>query len=147
MKVTNVDTLSAYFDRLISERIKLYHFENRYVDKDKEIKHQRKVIKEIKIKILELFLESFEVERYSYLQEKRSFGEKRIKEVKKLINSVDDLSIADLDVGSAYYDQKETSSSPDKYMKNELKLRESNERRSSDKNKIDKSFKKIVEDL
>ena len=49
MKVTNVDTLSAYFDRLISERIKLYHFENRYVDKDKEIEHQRKVIKEIKL--------------------------------------------------------------------------------------------------
>ena len=28
MRITNVDTLSAFFDRLISERIKLYHFEN-----------------------------------------------------------------------------------------------------------------------
>ena len=145
MRVTNIDTLSALFDRLISERIKLYHFENRYTDKEKEIKHQKKVVREIKYKIEDLFIECVTQNEYEYLEEKRSFGEKRIKEVRRLINSADDLAVADLDVGAAYYDQKESNSSPDKYMNNELKLREANERRASVKNQIDATFKKIVE--
>lgn len=145
MRVTNIDTLSALFDRLISERIKLYHFENRYTDKEKEIKHQKSVIREIKYKIEDLFIECVTHNEYEYLEEKRSFGEKRIKEVRQLINSADDLAVADLDVGAAYYDQKESNSSPDKYMNNELKLREANERRASVKNQIDATFKKIVE--
>jgi len=145
VRVTNIDTLSALFDRLISERIKLYHFENRYTDKEKEIKHQKSVIREIKYKIEDLFIECVTHNEYEYLEEKRSFGEKRIKEVRQLINSADDLAVADLDVGAAYYDQKESNSSPDKYMNNELKLREANERRASVKNQIDATFKKIVE--
>jgi hypothetical protein len=145
VRVTNIDTLSALFDRLISERIKLYHFENRYTDKEKEIKHQKSVIREIKYKIEDLFIECVAHNEYEYLEEKRSFGEKRIKEVRQLINSADDLAVADLDVGAAYYDQKESNSSPDKYMNNELKLREANERRASVKNQIDATFKKIVE--
>jgi hypothetical protein len=144
MRITNIDTLSA-FDRLISERIKLYHFENRYTDKEKEIEHQKSVVKEIKNKIEDLFIECVTQNEYNYLEEKRSFGEKRIKEVRQLINSADDLAIADLDVGAAYYDQKETNSTPDKYMKNELKLREANERRATTKNRIDATFKNIVE--
>ncbi len=145
MRITNIDTLSALFDRLISERIKLYHFENRYTDKEKEIEHQKSVVKEIKNKIEDLFIECVTQNEYNYLEEKRSFGEKRIKEVRQLINSADDLAIADLDVGAAYYDQKETNSTPDKYMKNELKLREANERRATTKNRIDATFKNIVE--
>ena len=46
MRVTNIDTLSAYFDRLISERIKLYHFETKYQDQE-GINHQKKVVDEI----------------------------------------------------------------------------------------------------
>ena len=145
MRITNIDTLSALFDRLISERIKLYHFENRYTDKDKEIEHQKNVVKEIKNKITTLFTECLTQSEYQYLEEKRSFGEKRINEVKQLINAADNLAIADLDVGAAYYDQKETNTSPDKYMKNELKLREANERRASVKNQIDATFKNIAE--
>jgi len=145
MRITNIDTLSALFDRLISERIKLYHFENRYTDKEKEIEHQKSVVKEIKNKIEDLFIECVTQNEYNYLEEKRSFGEKRIKEVRQLINSADDLAIADLDVGAPYYDQKETNSTPDKYMKNELKLREANERRATTKNRIDATFKNIVE--
>jgi len=145
MRVTNIDTLSALFDRLISERIKLYHFENRYTDKDNEIEHQKTVVEQIKNKITTLFTECLSQHGYEYLEEKRSFGEKRISEVKQLINSAENLAIADLDVGAAYYDQKEVNSSPDKYMKNELKLREANERRASVKNQLDATFKNIVE--
>ena len=49
MRVTNVDSLSAYFDRLISEKIKWYFFDKD--GKEKEALHQEAVIKEIRIKI------------------------------------------------------------------------------------------------
>ena len=144
MRVTNIDTLSAYFDRLISEKIKLYHFESKYENKE-GVKHQKDVVEEIKLKISDLLVESFTNQEYDYISEKRTFGQERIDEVKKLIDNVEDLTQNDLDVGSAYYEQKEGNPTPQKYMDNELKLREANENRSISKNKIDKSFKKIVE--
>ena len=146
MRVTNVDTLSAYLDRLISERIKLYHFESKYQDKE-GVEHQQRVVDEIKSKIEDLIKGCFTSPyTYDYIDEKRTFGQERIDEVKKLIDNVEELTVNDLDVGSAYYEQKEGNSSPQKYMDNELKLREANENRSNSKNKIDESFKKIVED-
>ena len=44
--ITNIDTLSALLDRLISENIKLHFFKKDKIDEN--IKHQKKVIKEIK---------------------------------------------------------------------------------------------------
>ena len=61
-------------------------------------------------------------------------------------DNVEKLTVNDLDVGSAYYEQKEGNSSPQQYMDNELKLREANENRSASKNKIDKAFQNIVEE-
>ena len=52
MRITNIDTISALFDRLITEKIKLYFFEKQ--EKDIEAKHQKIVIGEIKIKLEEL---------------------------------------------------------------------------------------------
>ena len=144
MRITNIDTLSTFFDRLISERIKLYHFETKYED-EKSVEHQRNVVDAIKSKIEKLFVQSFSSFEYDYLEEKRTFGKERIEEVKKLINNVEELTVNDLDVGTAYYEQKEGNSSPQKYMDNELKLREANEKRSTSKNQIDESFKKVVE--
>ena len=53
MRVTNVDTLSAFIDRLISERIKLYHFETK-LDDEKSAQHQRDVVDAIKDKLEQL---------------------------------------------------------------------------------------------
>ena len=52
MYITNVDSLSALFDRLIAENIKLYFFtkENKTTDAE----HQNRVIFEIKKKLSEL---------------------------------------------------------------------------------------------
>ena len=144
MRVTNVDTISAYFDRLISEKIKLHHFESKYGNEE-GVKHQKNVVDEIKLKISDLLVESFMSKEYDYVGEKRTFGQERIDEVKKLIDNVEELTQNDLNVGAAYYEQKEGNSTPQKYMDNELKLREANENRSTSKNKIDESFKKIIE--
>ena len=50
MRVTNIDSLSAYFDRLISEKIKLYFFEKD--GKTDEALHQEAVVKEIRTKLV-----------------------------------------------------------------------------------------------
>ena len=76
MRVTNVDTLSAYLDRLITENIKLYFFnKDNLTDK---VEHQRKVIQELKLKISELLSESIENKSYDYIGEFRTFNENAI---------------------------------------------------------------------
>ena len=144
MRVTNVDTLSAFIDRLISERIKLYHFETK-LDDEKSAEHQRDVVDAIKDKIEVLFIQCMSSDEYEYIDEKRTFGQERIDEVKKLVDNIEELTINDLDVGAAYYEQQEGNATPQKYMDNELKLREANEKRSNSKNEIDKAFKGAVE--
>ena len=140
MRVTNIDTLSAFIDRLISERIKLYHFETK-LDDEKSAEHQRDVVDAIKNKLEQLFIQCMSSDEYEYVDEKRTFGEERIAEVKKLIDNMEELTVNDLDVGAAYYEQQEGNATPQQYMDNELKLSEANEKRSNSKNNIDKAFK------
>ena len=144
MRVTNIDTLSAFIDRLISERIKLYHFETK-LDDEKSAEHQRDVVDAIKNKLEQLFIQCMSSDEYEYVDEKRTFGEERIAEVKKLIDNMEELTVNDLDVGAAYYEQQEGNATPQQYIDNELKLREANEKRSNSKNNIDKAFKGAVE--
>ena len=64
MRITNVDTLSALIDRLITENIKLYFF-----NKDNEIervKYQKIVINELKVRLNELFIECFNNQKYDF---------------------------------------------------------------------------------
>ena len=53
MYITNIDTLSALLDRLISENIKLYFF--RKDNLTDNIKHQELVVSEIKDRLIDLF--------------------------------------------------------------------------------------------
>ena len=96
MRVTNIDTLSAFIDRLISERIKLYHFETKLVD-EKSAQHQRDVVDAIKDKLEQLFIQSMSSDQYDYIDEKRTFGQERVDEVKKLIDNMEELTVNDLD--------------------------------------------------
>ena len=61
--ITNIDTLSALLDRLISENIKLYFFRKDGIDEN--IEHQEKVIFGIKEKLKTFFLEIY-VNQYGY---------------------------------------------------------------------------------
>ena len=137
MRITNIDAISALFDRLITEKIKLYFFEKQ--EKDVEAKHQRKVIDEIKLKLEELLLETYKNKNYEYISEKRTFDEA------KLIDDVETLIQNDLDVGDAYYTKTKGEPTLEKFMVNESRLRNANESRGRMKNQIDESFKNIVE--
>jgi hypothetical protein len=87
-RVTNVDSFSAYLDRLATERIKEYYFRNKQ-NKLEEASHQAEVIKVILHKINNLFDEIDIQQGYSYIGEKRTFDEgKIITDVNKVLNDL-----------------------------------------------------------
>ena len=69
--ITNIDTLSALLDRLISENIKLYFFKKDGLDEN--IEHQEKVISEIKERLFVLFDDVYREGKYEYVSEKRTY--------------------------------------------------------------------------
>jgi len=141
MKVTNIDTLSAYFDRLITENIKLYFF-NKDGLTDK-VEHQNRVINEIKLKIFELLTESVTNKSYEYVSEFRTFNESAIiEELEELIQN--DINIGEADRARLEEAKKETPNI-ERMTVNEKRLRKANEGRSRNKNNIDSLLKKIIE--
>ncbi len=131
MRITNIDTLSAYFDRLITERIKWYFF-----NKDKNFEkteHQEIVISEIKDKISCLMDECFKEHGYNYISEKRTFNENEI------TDELEDLIINDINIGESDRERLRLVTI------NEKRLRKANEGRARNKNKIDEIFKLTIE--
>ena len=137
MRVTNIDTLSAYLDRLITENIKLYFFnKDNLTDK---VAHQKIVIDEIKKKISELFLDTFKRNSYNYIEEHRTFNESSIvEELEELIQN--DINIGEADRARLAETTKEIPNL-DRMIVNEKRLRKANEGRARNKNNIDKLFK------
>jgi uncharacterized coiled-coil protein SlyX len=131
MRITNIDTLSTFFDRLITERIKEFFF-----SKDGEmarVEHQEIVIKEIKDKISELFDECFKAGGYDYIGEKRTFDESDI------VEELDELITNDINIGESDRERLRIVTM------NEKRLRKANEGRARNKNSIDKKLKEIME--
>ena len=137
MRITNIDTLSAYLDRLITENIKLYFFnKDNLTDKSN---HQKIVIDEIKKKISELFLDTFKRNSYNYIEEHRTFNESSIvEELEELIQN--DINIGEADRARLEETTKETPNL-ERMIVNEKRLRKANEGRARNKNNIDKLFK------
>ena len=132
MRITNIDTLSSYFDRLITERIKWFFFKKE--NKVDRINHQEIVIKEVKNKINKLFLECFEKGSYEYISEKRTFDEV------KIVEELDDLITNDINIGESDRERLKIA------MMNEKRLRKSNEGRAKNKNNIDKMMKDFLDE-
>jgi len=140
MRVTNIDTLSAYLDRLITENIKLYFF-NKDNDLEK-VNHQQKIISEIKAKISILFLEILKENQYNYIEEYRTFNESAIvEELEDLIRN--DINIGEADRARLYETTKDVPNL-DKMIINEKRLRKANEGRARNKNTIDKMINDLL---
>ena len=130
-RITNIDTLSAYFDRLIVERIKWFFFVK---DNNTEnITHQETVIEEIKSKIIDL-LEGGEFE---YLAERRTFSN-------ELLVNLDSLIVNNIHIGESdrarLQEVKSTQPNVNVLIEQEKRLRTANEGRAQNKNKIDGIF-------
>ena len=139
-RITNVDTLSALFDRLITENIKLFFFKKE--KKMDKVEHQKVVIAEIKQRISELFSICLNEHDYNFISEKRTFNENAI------IEELEDLIQNDINIGESDRARLEEVQSPDanldRMVVNEKRLRKSNEGRSKNKNNIDNILKDIV---
>jgi hypothetical protein len=131
MRLSNIDTLSAYFDRLITENIKLYFFKK---DKDlQNIHHQEVTIDIIKEKISSLLEEVYETGEYQYIGEKRTFDSSSI------VEELEDLVTNDVHIGESDRARLKV------VLMEEKRLRKSNEGRAKNKNQIDILFKDMVE--
>ena len=88
IRITNIDSFSAYIDRLSTERIKEYNFKFKQ-NKIEEANHQLKVVDEIKLKIVKLFNEINTQEGYNFIGEKRTFDEQKlIKDVSQILKDI-----------------------------------------------------------
>ena len=130
MRITNIDTLSALIDRLITENIKLFFFEK---DKlEEKALHQKDIINGIKYKLKELFLEVYNANCYDYIDEKRTFSSSNI------VEEISELVTNDIHIGES--DRARLNIA----MLEEKRLRKSNEGRSKNKNDIDKNFQNLI---
>jgi len=140
--ITNIDTLSALIDRLISENIKLHFFKKDGIDEN--IEHQEKVIDEIKARIDALFLEVFIHEEYDYISEKRTYKPEDIVEtLEELIHN--DITTGEGDRANL---KEATSDTPSlkHFTRNHKLIRKANENRAVSKNKLDEQFKGFIDE-
>ena len=117
MRLSNIDTLSAYFDRLITENIKLFFFKK---EKDiQKIHHQEVAIDMIKEKISQLLQETFDSS--------------------SIVEELEDLVTNDIHIGESDRARLRIAQMEEK------RLRKANEGRANNKNQIDILFKDMVE--
>ena len=140
--ITNIDTLSALLDRLISENIKLYFFK-----KDSlmyNVKHQEEVISDIRKRLVLLFTETFESKSYEYVSELRTYKPDDIVEtLEELINN--DITTGEGDRANL---KEATSDNPSlkHFTRNHKLIRKANENRAVSKNKLDEQFEEYIEE-
>ena len=140
--ITNIDTLSALLDRLISENIKLHFFKKDGIDEN--IEHQEKVIYEIRERIKILLGEVFIWKKYNYISEKRTYKPDDIVEtLEELIHN--DIITGEGDRANL---KEATSDNPslEHFTRNHKLIRKANENRAVAKNKLDKQFKGFVDE-
>ena len=140
--ITNIDTLSALLDRLISENIKLHFFRKEDVVDD--IEHQENLIEEIKYRITQLLSDTYNERQYKYISEKRTYKPEDIVEtLEELIHN--DITTGEGDRANL---KEATSDNPslEHFTRNHKLIRKANENRAMAKNKLDKQFKGFIDE-
>ena len=140
--ITNIDTLSALLDRLISENIKLHFFRKENVIDN--IEHQESLIEEIKYRITKLLLDIYKEKEYNYISEKRTYKPDDIVEtLEELIHN--DITTGEGDRANL---KEATSDNPslEHFTRNHKLIRKANENRAEAKNKLDEQFKDFIEE-
>jgi hypothetical protein len=140
--ITNIDTLSALLDRLISENIKLHFFKKDGIDEN--IEHQQKVISEIKERLFVLFDEVYREGKYEYVSELRTYKPEDIVEtLEELIHN--DITTGEGDRANL---KEATSDTPslEHFTRNHKLIRKANENRAVAKNKLDNQFETFIDE-
>ena len=140
--ITNIDTLSALLDRLISENIKLHFFKKDGINEN--IEHQQKVISEIKERLFVLFDEVYREGKYEYVSELRTYKPEDIVEtLEELIHN--DITTGEGDRANL---KEATSDTPslEHFTRNHKLIRKANENRAAAKNKLDNQFETFIDE-
>jgi hypothetical protein len=140
--ITNIDTLSALLDRLISENIKLHFFKKDGIVEN--IEHQEKVISKIKDRLFVLFDDVYREGSYEYVSELRTYKPDDIVEtLEELIHN--DITTGEGDRANL---KEATSDNPslEHFTRNHKLIRKANENRAVSKNKLDEQFKGYVDE-
>ena len=140
--ITNIDTISALLDRLISENIKLHFFRKEDVVDD--IEHQENLIEEIKYRITQLLSDTYNERQYKYISEKRTYKPEDIVEtLEELIHN--DITTGEGDRANL---KEATSDNPslEHFTRNHKLIRKANENRAVAKNKLDEQFKGFIDE-
>jgi len=140
--ITNIDTLSALLDRLISENIKLHFFKKDGIVEN--IEHQEKVISKIKDRLFVLFDDVYREGSYEYVSELRTYKPDDIVEtLEELIHN--DITTGEGDRANL---KEATSDNPslEHFTRNHKLIRKANENRAVSKNKLDDQFKGYVDE-
>ena len=131
MKITNINTVSALIDRLITERIKQYFFLSE--GDVRAAKTQGEIAEAIVSEIKDTLSEAINNKKYEFVAEQRTYKKK----ISNLVDSISDLTIMNLNVGRV--DSNLAT------IVNNIKLgRLSLEKRSKLKNNIDNLLKGII---
>ena len=139
---TNIDTLSALLDRLISENIKLYFFQKDNLTDN--IEHQKEVVDQIKKRINNLFIDVFWNKEYNYVSEKRTYkADMTLESLEQLIKS--DIYTGEGDRANLEELNKKNPNI-NAFRKNHKVLRSANELRAVSKNELDKNFKDFIDE-
>ena len=140
--ITNIDTLSALLDRLISENIKLHFFKKDGIVEN--IKHQEKVISKIKERLFILFDDVYREGKYEYVSELRTYKPEDIVEtLEELIHN--DITTGEGDRANL---KEATSDTPslEHFTRNHKLIRKANENRAAAKNKLDNQFETFIDE-
>tara|TARA_R110000823_G_scaffold274450_1_gene393379 strand:- start:56 stop:493 length:438 start_codon:yes stop_codon:yes gene_type:complete len=140
--ITNIDTLSALLDRLISENIKLHFFKKDGIVEN--IKHQEKVISKIKERLFILFDDVYREGKYEYVSELRTYKPEDIVEtLEELIHN--DITTGEGDRANL---KEATSDTPslEHFTRNHKLIRKANENRAVSKNKLDNQFESFIDE-
>ena len=140
--ITNIDTLSALIDRLISENIKLYFFNKDGLLDNTE--HQKNVISEIKDRLSNLLSEVYFDDNYDYVSELRTYKPEDIVEtIEELIQN--DITTGEGDRANL---KEATSDNPslEHFVRNHKLIRKANENRAAAKNKLDEQFEGLIDE-
>ena len=140
--ITNINTLSALLDRLITENIKLFFFEKE--NEKEKILHQNKIIREIKEMLATTFSDLYIRKDYNYIEEKRTYS------IDDVLESLETLINSDILTGEGDRDNLNeiNSKNPklENFVHNHKKIRKANETRALSKNELDKKIKTIIDE-
>ena len=129
--ISNLNTVSALFDRLITEKIKQYFF---YLSKEnKKFKAQTQLINSLHNELQKTFTQIIKSKKYEFNKEKRTFD----KDVQNFFYSVENLIVMNLNIGKS-------DNNLSKILKKFKTFKGFIRKKSKDKNDIDDLVKKII---